>query len=108
MNTDELLAERRKSHGDFAEHARITQNLKAIMRDTANWDRLSAVQRESLEMNAHKVGRILAGNPDIPDHWDDIAGYSRLVSQRVSLPRKGALDGKLLPTATFDPPDAEI
>ena len=34
-------------------------------------------------MIAHKIGRILAGNPDFKDHWDDIAGYAVLISQRV-------------------------
>lgn len=82
--TDLLLAERGKTHGDFGEHARITQNLKDVMRETDGWGRLTLAQREALEMNAHKVGRILAGNADYPDHWDDIAGYARLVSQRLT------------------------
>jgi hypothetical protein len=42
------------------------------------------MQRESLEMNQHKVARILAGNPDEPDHWFDIAGYATLVHQRLA------------------------
>jgi hypothetical protein len=25
----------------------------------------------------------VTGNPDIHDHWDDIAGYAKLVSQRI-------------------------
>lgn len=35
-----------------------------------------------LEMIAHKVGRILAGNPHFEDHWADIAGYARLSADR--------------------------
>jgi Domain of unknown function (DUF6378) len=80
---DALLAERGKTHGDFADHADITQRLKKVMRDGANWARLDATQKETLEMNAHKIGRILSGNPDHLDHWDDIAGYAKLVSNRL-------------------------
>jgi hypothetical protein len=81
--TDELLIERGSQHGDFSTHAAITQQTKDLWRETDNWQRLSHMQREALEMIAHKVGRILAGNPDHPDHWDDTAGYARLVSQRL-------------------------
>lgn len=80
---DSLLIERGKTHGDYAEHAGITQALKAVMHNTPGWAKLNDMQRETLDMNAHKVGRILAGNANFPDHWDDIAGYARLVSQRI-------------------------
>jgi hypothetical protein len=33
---------------------------------------------------AHKIGRILAGNPSFRDHWADIAGYAKLVADRCS------------------------
>ena len=79
-NINELLAERQKTHGDFNAHARITQQLKDVMVDSPNWQKLSPSQKESLEMVAHKFGRILSGNPNILDHWDDCQGYLRLVS----------------------------
>lgn len=82
--TKELLAERRKTHGLFCEHEQIAQSLKAAMHATANWDRCTLSQQESLEMIAHKIGRILAGNPDHKDHWDDIAGYARLVADQIA------------------------
>lgn len=84
--TDALLAERAKTHGDFGEHASITQQLKTRMFATSNWADLSCIQKEALEMIAHKIGRILAGDPNERDHWDDIAGYARLVSQRLAPP----------------------
>jgi hypothetical protein len=73
------LAERGVTHGDFKIHARITQNLKRAMLASPNWDRLTDAQRESLEMQAHKQGRILAGDPEHADSWHDIAGYAKLV-----------------------------
>lgn len=79
-NIKNLLAERAKTHGDFSDHARITQQLKDTMRVGLGWGRLNYMQRESLEMTAHKIGRILAGDPDHLDHWRDIEGYNRLVA----------------------------
>ena len=80
--TDALLNERGKTHGDFNDHARITQALKDRILDEPGWENLNDCQREALDMIFHKIGRILAGNPNFRDHWDDIAGYARLVSDR--------------------------
>lgn len=85
-NIDSLLDERGKTHGDFAVHAFITQELKHVMQSQQNWLRLSPAQRETLDMIAHKIGRVLAGNPHHADHWDDIAGYARLVSKEIGRP----------------------
>lgn len=82
--TDTLLAERGKTHGDFTEHAAVTQGMKRVMQQTTNyWDKINEAQRESLDMIVHKIGRILSGDPNHLDHWDDIAGYARLISQRI-------------------------
>jgi hypothetical protein len=87
MTTDinALLAERGKTHGDYMMHAVITQNLKRIMRNhIADLDRrLEHDMQETLDMIAHKIGRIIAGNPAEPDHWRDIAGYAQLVANRL-------------------------
>lgn len=83
-NTEELLAERGKTHGDYADHARVTQELKLVIASQESYHaRLNDMQRETLDMIAHKIGRVLAGDPNFKDHWDDIAGYARLVSQRL-------------------------
>jgi len=79
----DILTERGTTHGDYTDHATITQMLKRVMRTGKNWESLSDIQKETLEMNAHKVGRILSGNPNHKDHWDDIAGYAVLVSERI-------------------------
>jgi len=80
---DDILADRLKSHGEYRDHARRTQMFKYCIRDGKNWSQLSDIQKESLEMFAHKIGRILEGNPDHEDHWDDIAGYAKLVADRI-------------------------
>jgi hypothetical protein len=83
MTIDTILAERGKAHGPFTLHAAITQDLKSVMARQASWQRLTASQREALEMIAHKLGRILAGDPNHLDHWDDIAGYAVLVTREL-------------------------
>ena len=80
---DETLEERGSRYGKFSTHSEITQNLKATMRATANWDKLSASQAEALEMVAHKIGRILNGDPDYDDSWVDIAGYTQLIVKEL-------------------------
>lgn len=79
-----LLLARGKRYGNFVEHARITQQLKWSMGDVPGWQRLSADQKEALEMIAHKIGRILNGDPNYADSWVDIAGYAKLVSDRLN------------------------
>jgi hypothetical protein len=82
MSTEALLNEREKTHGPYEVKADIIQNLKEIMRSYTGWSRLSPPQRESLDMIAHKIGRILSGDPYHPDHWDDIAGYAKLALRK--------------------------
>lgn len=81
---DALLEERGNTHGDYSEHALITQELKRVMQQSTQYWTLQPTQRETLEMIAHKIGRILAGNPNFKDHWDDIAGYATLVAKQLT------------------------
>jgi len=81
---DSTLEERGKRYGKFKTHADITQYLKQEMRTREGWIRLSFSQREALEMIAHKIGRILNGDPDYADSWHDIAGYAKLVEDELN------------------------
>ena len=78
---DAVLADRAKTHGDYKVHAQITQSLKAIVRGSEA--KRNDSQREALEMILHKIGRICAGDPNIKDHWVDIAGYAQLVANQL-------------------------
>lgn len=85
LDLNRMLEERRKQHGSFLDHATITQSFKQTAHDSPGWDRLSDTQREGVEMILHKLGRILAGDPNHHDHWDDIGGYARIT--RECIPR---------------------
>lgn len=78
------LAERGKRYGDFGGHAFITQMLKHDMRSVDGWLNLNASQIEALDMIAHKIGRILNGDPNWADSWHDIAGYATLVEMELN------------------------
>jgi hypothetical protein len=82
-NIDATLSERGTRYGDFATHSEITQALKRVMVVAPKWNELDDDQKEALEMIAHKIGRILNGDPNYADSWTDICGYSRLVEVRL-------------------------
>jgi len=78
-----MLSEREKTHGNFRDHARCTQRLKAVLRDELEimGKTLTMEQQEALDMVFHKIGRMVAGDANFIDHWDDSAGYSTLVAK---------------------------
>jgi hypothetical protein len=73
-----LTNERKSTHGDWVEQSATANALKGNMRGCPGWTALTASQKEALDMIATKMSRILTGNPNEPDHWDDIAGYAFL------------------------------
>ena len=77
------LLERGNRYGPFKGHAWITQKLKDDMREHKGWILLNGSQKEALEMIAHKIGRILNGDPNYDDSWVDIAGYAQLVVNQL-------------------------
>lgn len=81
---EQTLEQRGNQYGEFSEHARITQNIKDAMKDSPNWLALPPEMKESLEMLAHKMGRILNGNPFYKDSWVDIEGYTHLITQELA------------------------
>lgn len=80
---DSTLAERGSRYGEFTGHAKITQAIKQAMQESGNWKSLPTDMVECLEMVAHKIGRILNGDPNYIDSWTDIIGYTRLVEKRL-------------------------
>lgn len=85
----EILSERGKRYGTFDGHAKVTQEIKAIMRTGRSWKTMTPSQQESLEMIAHKIGRIINGDPNYDDSWVDIAGYAQLVVDGLAINVEG-------------------
>jgi len=82
---DGTLDERAQDYGKFKDGAALMQALKRTLADHARIHNktFSDDQWEALEMIIHKIGRIVNGNPDKVDHWVDIAGYAKLVADRL-------------------------
>lgn len=80
---DAILEERGSRYGKFTGHAAVTQAIKSVMFNTRPDLELAPDQREALEMIAHKIGRIINGDPNYADSWVDIAGYAKLVADRL-------------------------
>ena len=82
---DATLAERATKYGKFADAAAVTYKLKNVLREHSGYHgkSYSYDQAEALDMICHKLGRIVNGNPDYADNWVDIAGYAKLVSDRL-------------------------
>ena len=73
----DTLNEREKTHGDFAKVAHAAKGLKHTFQRGGR--RFTDVQAEALDLIATKLARIVCGDPNVIDHWEDIAGYARLV-----------------------------
>lgn len=89
MDIKETLKERGNNYGSFTGHAQITQNIKRAFANSPNWNKLSDDKKESLEMVAHKIGRILNGDPEYKDSWHDIVGYAELINKSLTTPNDG-------------------
>lgn len=82
---DSTLDARAVDYGKFIEGAEVIQMLKRVVQNALNnRDKtLAHDQAEAMDMIIHKIGRIVNGNPDVVDHWLDIAGYAKLVADRL-------------------------
>ena len=82
---DATLDARALDYGKFIEGAEVMQMLKRVVQAALNnRDKtLAHDQAEAMDMIIHKIGRIVNGNPDVVDHWLDIAGYAKLVADRL-------------------------
>ena len=78
-----ILAERGQTHGDFSNQAECAQDLKKAFHDWAQHNKLTPYMKEAVDMILHKLARVATGDPLVQDHWDDIAGYATLVSDRA-------------------------
>jgi hypothetical protein len=84
-NITQTLTERGSRYGAFTGHAEVSQRFKQVLAEELNkrGKVLAHDQQESLEMVFHKIARIVNGDADYDDSWVDIAGYAKLVADRL-------------------------
>ena len=82
---DEILVQRGLRYGKFKDRAQLCQELKRVMVRHAQvlGTTFTDSQWEALEMIAHKIARIVNGDPNHVDSWTDIAGYAKLIADEL-------------------------
>jgi hypothetical protein len=84
---EEILQERGSRYGAFKDHAYICQSFKLLIEEFLDVYKpnrtLPADQKQALDVICDKVARIINGDENYLDNWDDIAGYATLVSKRL-------------------------
>ena len=96
IETRELLDEREKICGDYADHAHTLISVMEHLMIAPGWDKLSSCMKETIYMTIFKYARILNGDPNFLDHWQDVVGYNQLIVDRLHKPipsRTAADDG---------------
>lgn len=77
-----LLTTRQTTHGSFQDNAILSQSLKSFMRASPGWAKLTDIEREAIDMISLKFSRILSGKSMERQHWEDVAGYAKLVEEQ--------------------------
>lgn len=80
------LSDRGQKYGPFKGHAEKTQIMKRLFQASESWSKMTRSQQEALDMIAHKIARILNGDPNYADSWVDIAGYAQLIVKELGKP----------------------
>lgn len=86
----EITRQRGSVYGAFLHNALVAQAIKAALRNIPDpdneghlWDSLPVDVREGLDLIALKMSRIVTGDHEYLDNWDDIGGYAKIVSDRI-------------------------
>lgn len=87
---EQITAKRGSVYGPFLHNSIVAQNIKAAMRNIPDpnneglkWEALPVDVREALDLIALKVSRIVTGDPEYLDNFDDIGGYAKIVADRI-------------------------
>lgn len=87
---DVITKARGSVYGPFLHNSIVAQAIKAAMRNIPDpdnlgqrWEALPLDVREGLDLIALKISRIVTGDPEYLDNWDDIGGYAKIVADRI-------------------------
>ena len=81
-NVDTILANRGQQYGEFSKFSKVAQTIKSTCYSAMEGNQEPFIL-EAIDMIAHKLARISTGNALNIDSWDDIGGYSKLVSDKL-------------------------
>lgn len=72
---EQVLTDRAKTHGDFAEGAEFCQDVMRSAEKRPGWSIMSDVQKEGFHHIIQKLQRAVCGDPNFEEHWLDVMGY---------------------------------
>jgi hypothetical protein len=75
---ENLHKERGSRYGSWQQQAAVAQAIKQAYKLGNSYDNCNDAVLEKLDMLANKLSRIVNGDPEYQDSWDDIAGYALL------------------------------
>jgi len=85
----EITKARGSVYGPFLHNAIVGQAIRSALRNLPNpdndrhWEDLPLDVREGLDYIAGKMSRIVTGDPEYLDNWDDIGGFAKIVADRI-------------------------
>lgn len=82
--TEDILKERGSKYGTFMGNATVTQAIMTNLTNGENYSKINYIHKEALHMIAHKMSRIVNGDPNYIDSWADIAGYAKLMADHIA------------------------
>lgn len=81
--TEEILEQRGERYGEYINVATTSGKIKEILSQGVGHPPLDYEMRESTDMIANKLSRIVNGDPYYKDSWQDIAGYAMLIVNKL-------------------------
>jgi hypothetical protein len=85
-DVDTVLNERGSRYGKFVDVSKATQDIQEALYDNIHIEKLTSLPPDmciALDMICHKLARIAVGDANYVDNWVDIAGYAKLVADRL-------------------------
>jgi hypothetical protein len=84
-NIIDILKERGTTHGAFKDNSETFLALWKVVESSRNYEKgLDDVKKFGLMMILGKVSRLLSGDSDHIDNYDDIAGYAILIKNEIN------------------------
>lgn len=77
-NAKSIPEARQPDYGSFDSRAKIADGIIRAMEASEFWDDKPARVRQALREIAGKMSRIINGDHDKADSWDDIGGYAEI------------------------------
>ena len=101
MDTRNLIDTRETRYGSMADNAGATWRLMEVFEKYQSWGRFTHVQKHLFYMTAHKMARMLCGDPNYIDNYDDIIGYWTRARDFVPHAKKQEEPFELLPDESW-------